>query len=122
MRLAVRARPDAKATRLIPQPHPSSLVEIVVTDTGIGIPDADKPHVFEREYRAENVRGIAGTGYGLASVHSSVASYKGTVEIADNKPQGTVFTIRLPLPKPSEEPAAASSHPSTSSLIPCSSH
>ena len=105
------SRPDAKASA-------PSQIEIVVTDTGIGIPDADKPHVFEREYRAENARGIAGTGYGLASVHSSVASYKGTVEIADNKPQGTVFTIRLPLPKPSEEPAAASSHPSTSSLIP----
>lgn len=104
------SRPDAKASA-------SSQIEIVVTDTGIGIPDADKPHVFEREYRAENVRGIAGTGYGLASVHSSVASYKGTVEIADNKPQGTAFTIRLPLPKPSEEPAAASSHPSTSSLV-----
>ena len=96
--LAVGERPDAKASA-------PSQIEIVVADTGIGIPDADKAHVFEREYRAENARSIAGTGYGLASVHSSVTSYRGTVEIADNKPQGTVFTIRLPLPKPSDQAA-----------------
>ena len=96
--LAVRERPVPKATE-------PSQIEIVVTDTGMGIPDADKPHVFEREYRAENARSIVGTGYGLASVHSSVTSYNGTVEITDNKPQGTVFSIRLPLPKPSEESA-----------------
>ena len=80
-----------------------SQLEIEVADTGMGIPDADKPHVFEREYRSASVQGIPGTGYGLADVHSAVTSYKGTIEIADNKPQGTVFTIRLPLPKPSEQ-------------------
>lgn len=70
---------------------------IEVRDTGIGIPDEDKPHVFEREYRSKAVRGFPGTGYGLAAVDSVVAFYKGTVRITDNKPQGTIFTIRLPL-------------------------
>lgn len=84
-------RPDAKASA------PSQL-EIVVADTGMGIPDADKPHVFEREYRARSVRHLPGDGYGLAFVDSVVALYGGTVEIKDNYPSGTVFTIRLPLP------------------------
>lgn len=102
--LAVRELPDAPSRPDAKASAPSQ-IEITVADTGMGIPDADKPHVFEREYRAENARGIAGTGYGLASVHSSVTSYKGTVEISDNKPQGTIFTIRLPLPKPSDQSA-----------------
>ena len=59
----------------------------------MGIPDADKPHVFEREYRARSVRHLPGDGYGLAFVDSVVALYGGTAY-----PSGTVFTIRLPLP------------------------
>lgn len=88
--LAVRECPDAKASA------PSQL-EILVADTGMGIPDADKPHVFEREYRAKTVRHLPGDGYGLAFVDSVVALYGGTAEIKDNNPNGTVFTIRLPL-------------------------
>ena len=82
--------PDAKASA------PSQL-EILVADTGMGIPDADKPHVFEREYRAKSVRHLPGDGYGLAFVDSVAALYGGTAEINDNNPNGTVFTIRLPL-------------------------
>ena len=63
----------------------------------MGIPDAVKPHVFEREYRAKSVRHLPGDGYGLAFVDSVVALYGGTAEIKDNNPNGTVFTIRLPL-------------------------
>ena len=88
--LAVRECPDAKASA------PSQL-EIRVADTGMGIPDADKPHVFEREYRAKSVRHLPGDGYGLAFVDSVVALYGGTAEIKDNNPSGTVFTVRLPL-------------------------
>ena len=88
--LAVRERPDPRASR------PSQL-EITVADTGIGISDADKPHVFEREYRAKATRHLPGDGYGLALVDSVVAFYGGSADIKDNNPSGTVFTIRLPL-------------------------
>jgi len=98
VRLAVRSRPDAKASA------PSQLLEIEVADTGIGIPDTDKPHVFERRFRAENARSIQGSGYGLALVDSVVALYGGTCEIADNSPKGTVFTVTLPLPVSSPIP------------------
>jgi len=72
-------------------------VVIEVADTGIGIPDADKPHVFEREFRSKRVKRQPGTGYGLASVHSVAALYEGTADVSDNKPKGTVVTVRLPL-------------------------
>lgn len=83
---------------LIHQLHASSPLEITVADSGIGITDADKPHVFEREFRSQAVRGIPGTGYGLADVHSVVTFYNGSITISDNKPAGTIFTVRLPLP------------------------
>ena len=90
---AAPSRPDAKASA-------PSQIEIRVADTGMGIPDEDKPHVFEREYRAKTARGIPGTGYGLAAVDSVVTFYHGTARIDDNRPRGTIFTIRLPLPHP----------------------
>jgi len=71
---------------------------IEVADTGIGIADADKPHVFEREFRAENAKPIEGTGYGLSLVDSIVSFYGGQAQIRDNAPKGTIVTITLPLP------------------------
>ena len=91
VRLAVRSRPDAKAS--VP-----SLLEIEVADTGIGIPDADKPHVFEYAFRSASAATLPGDGYGLNHVASIMSLYNGTSEIRDNTPQGTVITIRLALP------------------------
>ncbi len=110
VRLAVRARPDAKTS------SSSQRLEIEVADTGIGIPDADKPRVFDYAFRGESTATHPGDGYGLNLVASIMSLYNGTSEIRDNTPQGTVITIRLALP--TSLPATGSSHPSTSSLIP----
>jgi signal transduction histidine kinase len=71
---------------------------LVVQDAGLGIPASDLPHIFERYYRAGNVRGrIAGTGIGLASVRQIVEQHGGEVAVASREGHGTTVTVRLPL-------------------------
>jgi len=93
---AVKYTPEGGAVALGIRQDDAGLT-IEVADTGIGIADADKPHVFERKFRSDAVKSFEGTGYGLALVDSIVSFYGGTAEIADNHPNGTVVTIRLPL-------------------------
>jgi signal transduction histidine kinase len=71
---------------------------LVVQDAGLGIPAPDLPHIFERYYRAGNVRGrIAGTGIGLASVRQIVEQHGGAVAVESREGLGTTVTVRLPL-------------------------
>jgi signal transduction histidine kinase len=76
---------------------------LVVRDSGLGIPAADLPHVFERYYRATNVRGrIQGTGIGLASVRQIAEQHGGSVTVESAEDAGSTFTVRLPLAGPSD--------------------
>ena len=75
-------------------------VHIEVEDTGIGIPAADLPRVFERFYRVDKARSreLGGTGLGLAIVKHLVQAMQGTVRAASVVGRGSTFTIRLPRP------------------------
>jgi signal transduction histidine kinase len=69
-----------------------------VRDTGVGIPEADLPHVFERFRRGANVLGrIEGTGIGLAAAAQIVHEHGGSIALRSSVGQGTVVTVRLPL-------------------------
>ena len=72
-------------------------MEISVTDTGIGVPDEEKVHIFERFYQvAGNTAG--GTGIGLHLTYSLVKLHHGTIDVSDNpEGKGTRFTVRIPL-------------------------
>ena len=71
---------------------------IAVMDHGLGIPNADLPHIFDRFARAGNVVGqIAGTGIGLASALGIVEQHGGTIAVESREGHGTTFTVRLPL-------------------------
>ena len=71
--------------------------EIAVTDTGVGIPDEDKRHIFDRFYRAEKSRSTKGHfGLGLAIAYEIVTSHHGTISVRDNPAGGSIFTVRLP--------------------------
>ncbi|WP_151774290.1 sensor histidine kinase [Streptomyces abyssomicinicus] len=74
------------------------MVEIAVTDQGIGISDRDRDRIFERFYRVDPARSRAtgGTGLGLAIVKHVVASHGGEVTVWSTEGQGSTFTIRLP--------------------------
>ena len=67
-----------------------------VTDTGPGIAEADRPHVFDRFYRATTARSMPGSGLGLAIVAQTATQHGGTVTAAPRTPHGTAITIRLP--------------------------
>ncbi|MDD5348615.1 MAG: ATP-binding protein [Chthoniobacteraceae bacterium] len=77
---------------------PGAEVEIVVHDTGSGIPVADLPHIFERFYRADKARSraLGGTGLGLSIVKHIVRSHGGSVRAESKVGEGTTFFIRLP--------------------------
>ena len=79
-------------------------VIITVSDTGIGIPDEDKPLVFERFYQSKSGHLQAiGSGIGLHIVREYVHLHGGEITIRDNQGGiGTVFTITLPLHKETE--------------------
>ncbi|MGD0166058.1 MAG: HAMP domain-containing sensor histidine kinase [Gaiellaceae bacterium] len=70
--------------------------ELTVRDRGPGIPDADKPHVFERFYRAAASRGLPGSGLGLAIVRDVAEAHGGTVEVADAEGGGALLKLKLP--------------------------
>jgi signal transduction histidine kinase len=70
---------------------------IRVTDTGSGIPVADRPHVFERFYRSAEARAEgSGTGLGLAIARALVEAMQGRITIASTAGQGTTVTLVLP--------------------------
>jgi len=83
--------------RRVAQPG-GDLIEIAVTDQGIGISDKDKERIFERFYRVDPARSRAtgGTGLGLAIVKHVAASHGGEVTVWSAEGQGSTFTLRLP--------------------------
>jgi PAS domain S-box-containing protein len=72
-------------------------VVVTVSDEGIGIPDADRKHVFEEFHRASNVGTIEGTGLGLTIVKRVITAHGGSLEYTNGTTHGTVFTITLPM-------------------------
>ncbi|HEX5415502.1 MAG TPA: GAF domain-containing sensor histidine kinase [Chloroflexota bacterium] len=69
-----------------------------VADPGIGIPASDVPHVFEPFRRGENATNYAeGAGLGLAGVRQIITEHGGSVAVASEEGQGSIFTLRLPI-------------------------
>jgi two-component system sensor histidine kinase SenX3 len=75
------------------------IVEIAVTDRGLGIPEGEQERVFERFYRADQARSrrTGGTGLGLSIVKHAVQRHGGEVTLWSRPGRGSTFTIRLPL-------------------------
>src|SRR5689334_21323463 len=73
-------------------------VELTVSDTGVGIPEAELPHVFERFHRVEGTYGRTheGSGIGLALVQELVRLHGGRVDVTSRPGAGSTFTVCLP--------------------------
>ena len=70
-----------------------------IADTGVGIPEEDLPHVFDRFYRVDKARSrdTGGTGLGLSIVQQIVRLHAGSVTVASQQGKGTTFTVQLPV-------------------------
>jgi heavy metal sensor kinase len=77
------------------------VIEIIVSDTGIGIPEEDLPYIFNRFYRVEKTRASSNksSGLGLSICKCIVAAHEGEIHIDSAISEGTTITISLPFKK-----------------------
>ena len=75
-----------------------SMVEVSISDNGPGIPDEQKPHIFDMFYSGANkvADSRRSLGLGLSLCKSIVTAHGGTIEVTDHVPKGTTFTFTLP--------------------------
>lgn len=94
---AVKYTPAGEVT--VRLSHHDRWAELNVSDTGMGIPEADLPNLFREFFRASNARksSIPGTGVGLAGIKSIIERFDGQLAVDSTEGQGSTFTIRLPL-------------------------
>ena len=80
-----------------------------VADTGVGIPAAEMPRLFDRFHRVPNARSRSneGSGIGLALVRELVGLHGGTITAESSEGAGTAFTVRLPFTHLPAAPSAA---------------
>lgn len=74
-------------------------LEIIVSDTGLGIPSKEQAKMFEKMYRAENVKktNTEGTGLGLYIVKSIIEQSGGEINFSSVENKGTSFVVKIPL-------------------------
>ncbi|MEM6524511.1 MAG: ATP-binding protein [Bacteroidota bacterium] len=77
--------------------YKDNTLEIQVRDYGMGIPEQDKKHMFERFFRAKNAINIQGTGLGLNIVKKYVEILEGTIDFESTLNKGTTFTVCFPI-------------------------
>lgn len=72
---------------------------IEIRDTGVGIPESDLPHIFDRFYQADgsSTRKGEGTGIGLALVKEMVKLMEGDIQVKSTVGRGTAFAIQIPI-------------------------
>ena len=72
---------------------------VKVADSGMGIPQDELDHIFERFYRVDksHSREIGGTGLGLAIARNAIIMHRGAVKVHSEEGVGTTFTVRVPL-------------------------
>ncbi len=93
---AVKYSPAGRAVQFRARREEAEVV-FEVADSGIGIPAADREHLFEAFHRCSNVGDIPGSGLGLVIVKRCVDLHGGTLELDSEPGRGTTFTVRLPL-------------------------
>ena len=72
---------------------------VKVEDSGMGIPEEDQEHIFERFYRVDKARSreTGGTGLGLAITKNIILLHQGAIRLKSEEGKGATFTVRIPL-------------------------
>jgi signal transduction histidine kinase len=99
---SIKYSPDGGLINVRLEAEDSGLV-ILVQDRGIGIPDADRPRLFERYHRGSNADCIVGTGLGLYFVKTVIELHGGQVTAESREGGGSCFRVRLPCKLPASD-------------------
>jgi len=91
---AIKYSPEGKSIEFCTINAPSG-IEVKITDHGMGIPDDDKTHLFERFFRAKNATNVQGTGLGLNIVKRYVDLMGGSISFTTKEGEGTTFKIAV---------------------------
>lgn len=92
---AIKFSGEGKTIDLVSVVEPGDL-QISVSDHGIGIPQEDQKHLFERFFRGNNAAHIQGTGLGLNIVAKFVELMNGSINFTSEENKGTTFTMSFP--------------------------
>jgi PAS domain S-box-containing protein len=95
---AIKYSPEDGIITLRTQVREDHLI-LEIADQGMGIPQADQKHLFERFFRAQNVLNLQGTGLGLNIVKRYLDLMNGKIEFSSVENKGTTFKVHLPLEK-----------------------
>lgn len=94
---AIKFTPTDGAVHVVLHADPGGLVELEVSDTGIGIPKEKQGRIFERFYRVDDSRHTPGHGLGLALVHAIITRWRGRIRLESAEGRGSTFRVELPV-------------------------
>lgn len=98
---ALAHTPAEGSVRLVVRPQGEKMVEVLVQDTGQGIPAEEQPRIFERFYQVEKSRTQSsrrrGVGLGLAIAKELVEGHRGRITVHSQPGQGTTFLVQFPI-------------------------
>jgi signal transduction histidine kinase len=119
---AVKYTPDTGNISVTARPNEvSEMVEISVSDTGIGVPAELVPHIFDRFSRVERpeIQHTVGTGLGLSIAKGLVEAHSGEIWVDSEEGRGTCFTFTLPIAQRLSDPASPTQeHPAVEEVEP----
>lgn len=93
---AVKFTPEGGSIRLSVRRARDNFVVVEVADTGTGIPDDQRPHIFDKYYQVGEAARSTGAGLGLAIANEVVEAHGGRIEVDSAVGQGTTFRVWLP--------------------------
>lgn len=95
---AIKYSPENTLIKFEVEPK-GKYISFKVTDQGMGIPEKDQKHIFERYFRAENALLNQGTGIGLNIAKVHLENLGGSIKFKSKESQGTEFIVELPIVK-----------------------
>lgn len=98
---AVKYSPTPAQIKVLLELSDADHVRIVIRDYGIGIPEKDLPHIFDRFYTVDKARSrkSGGAGLGLSIVKTVIDKHKGNIKVSSELGKGSCFVVTLPLRK-----------------------
>jgi len=96
---SIKYSPEDTLIKFDVSPSENAII-FVVEDQGIGIPQKDQKHIFERYFRAENAVLNQGTGIGLNIARTHLENLGGSIEFTSIENEGTKFVVKIPILTP----------------------